>query len=807
MKEIAPLPIDPLLPAILDTLARERRLVLEAPPGTGKTTRVPPALLALGGDVWVLEPRRMAARMAARRVAFERSEPLGGTVGYQVRFEDVSGPRTRLRYLTEGVFTRKALADPHLRAVSTVVLDEFHERHLDSDAALALLRRLQETRPHLHVAIMSATLDAESIAGRLGGWPCIRATGRLFDLRIDHTPHTAAPLEQQVEAALRRFIEDGLDGDVLVFLPGAAEIRRAQRQCQPLLERHGLLGLPLHGDLPAGEQERAILPAEQRKVIFSTNIAESSVTIEGVTAVIDSGLARVARDSAATGLPALEIARVSKASAIQRAGRAGRLRPGRAIRLYPAEDFARRPDSEQPEILRRELSGLALEIKALGVKQILDLPWLDPPPEAAIERAEHLLKELGATDTEGSLTTLGRRMASLPLHPRLAALVLEADWRGAGEQGCAAAAALSLGERLSGQPSVHGPSDVLALIEQECSPPLKRLYERISRQVRPRTRGRDDDALLMAILRAFPDRVARRRGDELLLAGGGSAVLAPSSVVRDADWLVAVEIEERPDKGRPLVRLASAIRPDWLLELFPDRVETRQGLEWNRRAERVDSVAALLYEGLVIEESRHRADADEAAARLLAEKAVEAGVGRFLDDPSEIDFLLARTAFAARHGGPPAIDDNAVRDALGELCAGLRSFEELRQACAGGGLVRGILSRYSSAERRLLDELAPERLRLPGGRTVRIHYAREQAPWAASRLQDFFGMTETPRIAGGQVALVIHLLAPNQRPVQTTTDLAGFWRRLYPHLRRELGRRYPKHAWPEDPAAASPPRR
>jgi ATP-dependent helicase HrpB len=654
---------------------------------------------------------------------------------------------------------------------------------------------------------MSATLDAPSLAERLDGWPCLCAADRLFDLRIDYTPHSAAPLERQVELALRRLLDEGLDGDVLIFLPGAAEIRSAQRQCQPLLDRYGLLGLPLHGDLPAEAQDRAVTPAAQRKVIFSTNLAESSVTIEGVTAVIDSGLARVARDSAATGLPVLEIARVSKASAIQRAGRAGRIRAGRAIRLYPVEDFARRPENEQPEILRRELSGLVLEMKAMGVRRILNLPWLDPPPDAAIERAQRLLKELGATDAAGNLTPLGSRMARLPLHPRLSALVLEAESRGAGEQGCAAAAALSLGERLSEPPPVHGPSDVLAMIEREWSPPLKRLFEKVHRYVRPRTRAQCEDALLVAILRAFPDRVARRRGNELLLAGGGSAVLAPSSVVRDATWLVAVDIEQRPERGLPLVRLASMIRPDWLLELFPDRIETREALEWNRHAERVESVGALLYEGLVLEESRHGAGPHEAVAGLLAQKALEAGIERFLDDPAEINSLLARAAFAARYGGPPPIDDNAAKEALGGLCAGLRSFAELRQACANGGLLRAILSRYSPAERRLLDEFAPERLRLPGGRTVRIHYALQQTPWAASRLQDFFGITETPRIAGGRVPLVLHLLAPNQRPVQTTTDLAGFWQRLYPQLRRELSRRYPKHPWPEDPAGAWPQRR
>lgn len=798
-----PLPIDPLLPAIAETLGRHRRLVLEAPPGAGKTTRVPPVLLSLG-EVWVLEPRRMAARMAARRVAAEMGESAGETAGYQVRFEEVAGPRTRLRFLTEGVFTRKMLGDPDVRRASVVILDEFHERHLDTDAALALLRRLQDRRPGLALAVMSATIDGESLAHRLGGWPLLRSDGRLFDLRIDYTPHSPRPLEQQVEAALRRLLDDGLAGDMLVFLPGAAEIRRALRQCAPLLDRHGLLGLPLHGDLSPEEQDRAVLPSRERKVIFSTNVAESSVTIEGVTAVIDSGLARVARDSAATGLPALDIARISQASAAQRAGRAGRVRPGRVIRLYPAEDFTRRPEQDQPEILRRELSGLLLELAAIGVEAPAGLPWLDAPRPPAIEAAGHLLRELGAFDSSGKLTTLGRRMAELPLHPRLAALLLEAEARGAGDRGCAAAAVLSAGERLNDEPDAHGPSDILALTEREWPQHVKRLYDQIRRQARLRTRGGDDAALLIAILRAFPDRVARRRGDELLLAGGGSAALAPSSVVRDAEWLVAVDIEQRRERGRPLVRLASAIEPDWLLDLFPDRVEARDGLEWNRAGERVDAVSALLYEGLVIEESRHGAPASEETARFLAERAIEAGIERFADT-EPVEAFLARIAFAAEHGGPPVLDDGALRDTLASLCLGLRGFGELRQACGGGGFERALEARYSSEERRLLDEIAPARVRLPGGRLVRIHYVCGQPPWAASRLQDFFGMTETPRVARGAVPLVLHLLAPNQRPVQTTTDLAGFWQRLYPQLRRELGRRYPKHPWPENPLHAAPP--
>ncbi len=796
-----PLPIDPLIPEILRCLRGGPNLVLEAPPGAGKTTRVPPALLSLGsGEVLVLEPRRLAARLASRRVAFETGERLGETVGYQVRFEEIAGPRTRLRYMTEGVLTRRLLSDASLRGVDAIVLDEFHERHLEGDLALALLRRLQKTvRPELRLIVMSATMDAAPVARFLGGARILRAEGRLFDLSVSYTPVSAAPLDDLVAAALDRLIREGLDGDVLAFLPGAAEIRRAMRACAAPAGRAGLLALPLHGDLPAEEQDRAVSPAERCKVIFSTNVAESSVTIEGVTAVIDSGLARVATDSPWSGLPALRVARVSRASADQRAGRAGRTGPGRVVRLYPLEDYLRRPEHETPDIARRELSQVALDLRAMGIGPLDAIEWLEPPGAAAVAAAEQLLVRLGAVDPRGALTDTGRRMARYPLHPRLARLVVEADRGGAGDGGCGVAALLSAGERLPADAPHAGPSDLLLLLDSDWSRQARRVYEQVRRVCRPARRARHDEtALLLAILTAFPDRVARRRqGGELLLAGGGSAALAPTSAVH-SDWLVAVDIEERKERGLPLVRLASKIEPGWLLDLFPDRVSERRGVEWNREAERAEAVSSLEYENLVIEESRGSAAGDKGASELLARKALEAGPARFAD-MDEIERFLARVEFATRHSPLPRLGEEDVRAALGSLCDGLWSFGELETAARSGGLLGALKQRLPPGASGRLDEIAPERIRLPGGRQVRVHYARGQAPWIASRLQDFFGMKETPRIAGGREPLVVHLLAPNQRPVQTTTDLAGFWERLYPQVRRELSRRYSKHFWPEKP--------
>lgn len=738
-----PLPIDALIPDILASLRKHPNLVIEAAPGAGKTTRVPPALLSLGGEVLVLEPRRIAARMSARRVAFEMNENIGETVGYQVRFEDISGPKTRLRFLTEGVLTRRLISDPQLRGVSTVVLDEFHERHLDTDLALALLRRLQKTkRPDLRIVVMSATLDAVPVQRFLGDCPALKSEGRLFDLDISHTPYSAAPLEEQVASAVRVSLQD--PGDILVFLPGAAEIRRAARACDGL----GLLIAPLYGDLSPAEQDKAVEPSPNRKLILSTNIAESSITIDGVRVVIDSGLARIASDSPWTGLPSLEVKRISKASARQRAGRAGRTASGRVIRLYTAEDFHRRIDHDVPEILRRELSQMCLQLEdARG------LEWLDAPPPEALDAAERLLDRLGARGE------MAARMSRLPLHPRLARLVIEA-----GDRGARVGALLSSGQRIRS-------TDLFHALDEEWDYRTRSIYDQLRRY------ARGAQPLARAVLAAFPDRVGRSRGGgTVLLSNGGSAQMQSPP----GEFLIALDVEDRGEK--PLIRLACAIEPDWLL----DHATERSGLEWNRQAQRVEAVTAWLYDELVIDESRGGQIDDEKAAKLLASKVLEAGIDRFVDR-EELAQLEARVEFA----GLGSLD---IEGAMTEICYGLRSFADVEKASES--LIPLLEERAGRSE---LEQLAPSRLKLPSGRQAKVHYERGKPPWVASRLQDFFGMTETPRIGRDRVPIVIHLLAPSQRPVQTTSDLAGFWTRLYPQLRKELGRRYPKHAWPEKP--------
>src|SRR5262249_37107924 len=617
-----PLPIDQLLPEIIAQLRQSPNIVLEAPPGAGKTTRVPPALLDAGmageGEVLVLEPRRLAARMAARRVAEERGERLGETVGYQVRFEEVAGPRTRLRFLTEGVLTRRLLSDPQLKNVGVVALDEFHERHLQADLALALLRRLQKTeRPDLKLVVMSATLDAGPVAKFLDDAPTLRSEGKRFDVAIEHLARPdERPLAEQVAAALSRLVAENLapniDGDVLVFLPGAAEIRRAQAACAAIAGRHNLMVLPLHGDLSAEEQDRAVKPGPSRKVILSTNVAESSVTIDGVVAVIDSGLARVAGHSPWSGLPTLNVARISKASATQRAGRAGRTRPGRCLRLYTAQDFNARPDHDMAEVHRADLAETALELHAAGVADLTGFEWFEAPTQSALEAAESLLAELGAIDARGAVTEVGRRMLRFPLHPRQSRMLVEALSRGVGEQASVVAALIGERDIIASElfktererKSLHGgPSDLLHrldLFEEAAATNFapSRLREmnldvgavmavnRVRRQLlgtrgAPRGGGekredgkQGDEALCISILAGYPDRVAKRRAmksdnRELLLSGGGAAQLSPSSVVGQSEFLVAIDAEERRDTSQArmrVVRIASMIEPEWLID-------------------------------------------------------------------------------------------------------------------------------------------------------------------------------------------------------------------------------------------------
>jgi ATP-dependent helicase HrpB len=819
------LPIDPLLPAVVTALEKNGQIVLEAPPGAGKTTRVPSALAKAfpTGEIIVLEPRRLAARMAAARVAEELGEKVGDTVGYQVRFEEVAGKNTRIRFVTEAILTRRLVRDPKLQNVIAVVLDEFHERHLHGDVALAWLKRLRETtRPDLKLCVMSATLDTAKVSAYLN-CETISSEGKQYEVTVEHLPIAEdRPVASLVASALRSLIQKDLTGDVLVFLPGAREIRETTTSIEKIASEHNLAVFPLHGDLPPADQDRAIRPNARRKVILSTNVAESSVTIDGVVAVIDSGLARAAAHDPWSGFSKIELVKIAKASATQRAGRAGRTRPGVCLRLYTKGDLDRRPEHDTPEIARADLTQLALDLAAADMKH---LEWLDAPPEIAWRTATALLERLGAIG-KNEVTKIGRELLRFPTHPRLARLLIEAETRNVAREGCVLAAILmerdlriearaKLGDRgRADRPTEK--SDLLALLdlfEEAKSSHFSagslrnagldagavHAVERASKQLAGRVRvsgerGSDED-ILRSVLTAFPDHVAKRLrpgARALALSGGGSAELSESSVVREAEWMVAASAESR--RG-VVVQMASAIEPEWLLDFAPEKIEESRVVVFNSKNGRVEASSRLSYEGLTLTESPAADVGEDELAAALAKAAIARGPAHFAPD-GELERFLARARFAASIDARVAAPDDArVLAALTAMCLGKKSFADLE----GYSLVDSLAQELGPGAAARIAELAPERVTLAKGRSVKIHYA-ESAPWIESRLQDFFGMKATPKIGGGKTPLVLHLLAPNQRAVQVTTDLAGFWERHYPSIRKELARKYPRHQWPENPA-------
>ena len=846
------LPIDPLLADIVRALEGASSLVIEAPPGAGKTTRVPPALLAGGagkGEILVLQPRRLPARLAALRVAEEMGEEVGRTVGYAVRFEDVGGSGTRIRFLTEGILLRRLLVDPTLQGVSTVILDEFHERHLATDLALALLARLQRVaRPDLRLVVMSATLESDPVREFLGGCPGIRSEGRAFPVAIEYpdVPEDR-PLAERIASAVRRAFQDGCQGDLLVFLPGAGEIRRAWEALEPFAQAKNLLVLPLHGDLPPAEQQRAVRPADRPKIILSTNVAETSVTIPGVVVVIDAGLARIASHSPWSGLSRLAVGKISQASAIQRAGRAGRTAPGRALRLYPRHDFESRRPYDIPEIRRLDLSEALLTLAALGIGDASRFDWFEMPDAASLEAATVLLQKLAAIDGKGGLTEVGRRMLRFPAHPRLARLLVEGERRGVGEDAAALAALLSegdisdeagarFGDARNRQGSREG-ADLLERLDrfgqarsarfdrgrlrglgvnpraaESADKARRQLASALGRGGEARPNGPEavDAALAMATLTAFPDRVMRRRSPaatQAILATGGAAEIGP---LPPGDLMVAVDAEERAapagqKAGRGVVvRLAVAIEADWLLDLVPAGLSESDTTLWNPDTGRVETVARLCYGAVVLDETRKPAQASPEASRMVAEAVLAGGsaTGEVLDGSSaslQVKLELLRTTFPERE--IPVLDGEQIRAMLTAACEGLTSLAEFAAVPVEERLRRAL----SPSVVGMLRDETPEQVRLPGGRQAQVNYEPGKPPWIESRLQDFFGMSTGPAICRGRVPLTLHLLAPNYRAVQVTSDLAGFWQKHYPAIRRELGRRYPRHAWPEDGATATPP--
>lgn len=767
----APLPIDPHLDRLAATLREAGRLVLVAPPGAGKTTRVPPRLLE-DGPVFLLQPRRVAARALARRIAEEQGLVLGEEVGWQVRFERRFTERTRLLVATEGILTARLVADPLLEGFRTVILDEFHERGLHGDVALALARQAALARPDLRLVIMSATLDPGPIADYLGGCPVIEVAGRPHPVDISYAP--GVTLADAAQAALRHDA-----GHVLCFLPGAPEIRRAADD----LARAGLgtdapRVLPLHGGLDADAQDEALGPSGRRKLILATNIAETSLTIDGVTAVLDTGLHKVQRHDPDLGIDRLVTERISAASAAQRAGRAGRTAPGRAVRLWDERETLR--PQREPEIARADLAAPLLDLLAWGADPYR-FEWFEPPREDRLRASLDLLARLGAV-RDGRITEAGRALSRLPLHPRLARFFLAA---GGARAAAAACAVLSEGWRGPEEDPPTTDSDLLSRADRlrEAPPHVQaaaRQLESLAARIDSGTPPPAD--LLRAAFAGWPDRVARRRepgSPRFVLASGHGAVLGRESGVRRAEFIVAIDVAGGARAGvtEALVRLASRIERDWLAPTRRD-IEHRldaAGLE-------VRAVEKLFYDALVLAE--RPIDADPViAADLLARHLLET-------DPDEDNrTLLNRLRFAGL---------DVSRETL------------VRRACTGRtSLPRGLdLAAFlDPAVRRDVDRLAPAWLDLPSGRRARLEYRDDLSVHAGVKLQELFGLADSPRLGKQQEPVTFALLAPSGRPVQTTRDLRSFWERTYPEVRRELRARYPKHPWPEDPWTATPTHR
>lgn len=813
------LPVDEILADLVHALRGAPAVVLQAPTGAGKTTRVPPALLAGGlGPVFVLEPRRLAARAAARRMADEAGTRLGEEIGYHVRFDRRAGPRTRILVLTPGILLRLLQDDPFLEACQTLVFDEFHERGLDADLALAMARLLQQTvRPTLRLVVMSATLEAEALARRLGDCPIIRSTGRLHPVAITHDARPSSqPLAEAAAQGVARLLDE-TPGDLLVFLPGMREIRQTARELEALARTRDLAVLPLHGDLSPEAQDDALRRQNRRRIVLATNVAESSVTVDGITGVVDTGVARQLAFDAQRGLDRLELLPISKASADQRAGRAGRQRPGVCLRLWSEASHRQRAETTPPEITRVDLAGALLWLLSLGEKDPERLPWLDLPTAAMVDHGFELLAALGAVEGR-ALTPLGQAMARLPVHPRLARLLIEGQRLGVARAAAYAAALLSDRDPFSrSQPGERSWSDLdervaaLAAFARGADVPgldrggARFILQASEQMLRELPESDDaaavdvdpDEALARAVLAAYPDRVIRRRepgGRRGVMVGGRGIVLAPGCTVVEPELFVGLDVDA--GQSEALVRMASGVRREWLTGVVSEIVTA-----FEPESQRVVARKRIRYGDLLLGESSAAMPRDGTVAEVLAE-AARARLPDVLPPPdSDGAIFLTRlrclAAWIPELQLPP-IDDVALAELLPMLCPGCTSFEDLRRADWQGRL----RDRLNHQQRQALEREAPERLLLPSGNRVALRYEVGRPPVLAARIQELFGMLQTPRVAGGRVAVVVHLLAPNYRPQQVTDDLASFWANTYPVVRKELRARYPRHAWPEDPYTA-----
>ena len=855
------LPIYEIADALVAGLHRTSRVVLSAPTGSGKSTQVPQILRDRGvvgeGEVVVLQPRRLAARLLAARVARERGGELGGEVGYQIRFDNVTSAATRIRFVTEGILLRQMLREPGLHSVSAILFDEFHERHLYGDITLAQALVLQERqRPDLKLIVMSATLDTLRLRDYLEPCEVIESAGRSFPVEVEYAVTPAyvddRPVWERAAEAFAGFVQRGGEGDVLVFMPGGFEIAQTIEALRRRGESRGFALLPLHGELPPRDQDAAVAAREGRKVVVATNVAETSLTIEGIRCVIDGGLARIPRYDPGRGINTLLIEKISRASAEQRAGRAGRTAPGVCLRLWSQEEHAHRPAQEIPEVKRLDLAEVVLSLKAAGVWDLRRFRWLEPPEERALHHAEELLEDLGAlrrpacepggdpTANPLTITEIGRKMLAFPLHPRYARMLLGAHEHGCVNQACLLAA-LTQGrdlllrnpdpavvrarEGLPGDGRLTGESDFWlvarvweAARDADFNPetcrrlgvhaaaarqvgPLWRQFLEIARRegLDPTDRKAPGDALRRCLLIGFSDRVARRldaKSGRCDLVHGRRGLLSRDSVVRDSTLLVAAEIQEVEGQDKSVatrLSLATGIEEAWLDEYFPADITKTPRVFFDPAARRVYAEEDRCFRGLAIGMRRVEPPPLDAAARLLAEE-VLAGRLAFSDWDDAAEQWIVRLNRLAEWCPdlelPPLAPANR-RELVEQLCHGAFTFKDLRDR----PVKAEIKAWLGSAQQALVEKHAPERLRLGNGRTPRVVYEAGGPPRVSARIQELYDVTATPRIALGRVPVLLEILTPGFKPVQITQDLAGFWREHYPRIKQQLQRRYPRHEW------------
>ncbi len=851
------LPIDEHLQDIANAVENNPVTIVKAAPGAGKTTRVPPALLdCVKGEILVLEPRRLAARLSAERIAEELCEKIGERIGFHIRFEQATSKQTRIKFITDGLFLRFLSSDPNLSNVGCIVLDEFHERHVHTDIALALIRWLQKrNRPDLRLLLMSATLDTEILGKHFPNAPIFNSEGRTYPVDVEYFPQPQRwSTSETVAAAVEKLYSDKrCTGHILAFLPGAADIKRTRENLFLFSQKYPMEILELRAEIPFAEQRRVFANSNLRKIILATNVAETSVTIPGVTGVVDCGLAKIPGHASWSGLPTLDTKPISRSSCVQRAGRAGRTAPGIAMRTFEKNDFDSRPLSEKPEILRSDLSQTVLDLILVGghlglsgTQLLEEMEWVDKPPPGLLNAALSTLHMLNATDKNNMLSSIGKNMARLPIHPRLSRTIEEARENKIAAQGALAVALLSEGMLFRKGTEAPAIADSDIVFQMEIFEKLmnkKKIESRgISNAIDP-TKAHRIESLLKSIcnitntsfqdalkpvnhcavskslLAGFPDRVARirrksqhqnfanqRNRVELNLCQGGGALLSSQSVAQQEEFLLALDADESATHNNSAlstqIHVAAGISSDLLLNDPAGFLSERDEYIWDDEAERVRGFSRIFYGQIVLDETPITHQNSRMEETLL--KALQQRWPKPFANDEPLQFFNMRCGLVKKAGfeiEAPDIANAEFSNFLQHICAGKKSFSEV----SAREIEDYFADILSTDAYKLLEDLAPREIKIGSGRRVKVKYEEGKPPWIASRLQDFFGTMATPTIARGRISLVVHLLAPGGQALQVTSNLASFWTTTYPTLRKEYSRRYPRHYWPEDPKIAEPP--